>query len=221
MPVFSLKLALTGPARRAIRKARKAYHRFVGPRVLRKAVADSPHQRIVIGAGTKREPGWIPTQMEFLDLLRPADWEGFFQPDSLQAMLAEHVWEHLTPEEGAVAAGICFRFLKPGGYLRVAVPDGLHPDPTYHEWVKVGGRSPMQIANDHRVLYTYRTLRHLFERAGFRVDLYEYFDEAGTFHFHNWDEKAGTIWRSKRFDRRNAHGALVFTSIVLDAVKEL
>ena len=220
MPNLFARIPLLVKARRRVRRLRKAYYLRVGPSRIRKAVAASPAQRIVIGAGSKQPPGWLPTQIEFLNLLEPAQWESFFQPDSLQAMLAEHVWEHLTPEEGAQAARTCYRFLRPGGYLRVAVPDGLHPDPEYHEWVKVGGASPMQVANDHKVLYTHDTLRALFESAGFRVDLYEYFDEAGTFHFHDWDERAGKIWRSKRFDRRNAGGTLRFTSIVLDAVKE-
>jgi predicted SAM-dependent methyltransferase len=68
-------------------------------------------------------------------------------------------------------------------------------------------------------LYTYRTLRQLFESSGFRAVLYEYFDEAGRFHQDDWNENAGMIWRSKRFDRRNQAGTLTFTSILLDAVK--
>lgn len=212
-------IPLIGRARRAVRKIRKAYQRFLGPHRLRKA-GGSPHKRIVIGAGTKHEAGWLPTQMEFLNLLKPADWERYFQPDSIEAMLAEHVWEHLSQQEALVAAGNCFTYLRRGGYLRIAVPDGLHPDPSYLEWVRVGGASPMQIANGHKVLYTYATLRDLFERSGFRVHLYEYFDEAGAFHYHDWDEKAGKIWRSKRFDERNRNGNLGFTSIILDAVKE-
>jgi len=207
-------------AARAARKIRKVYHRHFGAHRLRRLLAASPRTRIVIGAGSKHDPDWIPTQMEFLNLLKPADWEKFFQPDSIEAMLAEHVWEHLTEEEGRAAARTCFTYLKPGGYVRVAVPDGLHPSQTYREWVRVGGASPMQVANGHRVLYTYSTLRGLFENSGFRVNLYEYFDEAGTFHDHGWDEKAGKIWRSKRFDPRNRGGELVYTSIVLDAIKD-
>jgi predicted SAM-dependent methyltransferase len=181
--------------------------------------AEAPSKKIMIGAGSKQEPGWLTTQIEYLDLLKPADWDRFFKPDTLDAMLAEHVWEHLTPEQGLVAAETCFKYLKPGGYVRIAVPDGLHPDPEYIQWVKVGGASPMQIANDHKVLYTYRDLSALFERAGFEVVLYEYFDEAGAFHYREWDPKDGKIWRSKRFDKRNRDGRLVFTSIILDAVK--
>jgi predicted SAM-dependent methyltransferase len=133
-----------------------------------------------------------------------------------------------TSEEALAAAKICFKYLRPGGYLRIAVPDGLHPDPAYIEVV----RPEAEIPNDHKVLYTYKTLRELFERSGFQVRLYEYFDEAGTFHCRDWDQKAGTIWRSKRFDPRNGSGKLVsvypgtledylsYSSIILDAVRE-
>ncbi len=214
------KIPFVRRARRAAKKIRKAYYRRFGARDFRRALARCPRTKIVIGAGNKPERDWLLTQIEFLNLLQPSDWEGFFRPDSIEAMLAEHVWEHLTPEEGLAAARTCFKYLRPGGYLRVAVPDGLHPDPTYLGWVRVGGKSPMQIANGHKVLYTHDTLKGLFESAGYRVRLYEYFDGAGRFHYHEWDEKAGKIWRSKRFDSRNTGGQLVFTSIVLDAVKD-
>jgi predicted SAM-dependent methyltransferase len=208
------------PVKRTVRKLRKAYNRLVGPSRLKRRLAAGARPRIVIGSSSRYDPGWIPTEMEFLNLLKPADWERFFQPQSLEAMLAEHVWEHLTPEEARVAAGTCHKYLMPGGYLRVAVPDGLHPDPKYIGWVKPGGASPGQIANDHKVLYTYASLRDVFVRSGFRVNLYEYFDEAGAFHGEEWDATAGTIWRSRRFDKRNRDGSFTFTSIILDAVKE-
>ena len=206
-------------ARRAAIKVRRAYNRHLGPRRLRKMQATPAPKRIVIGSAFRHDPGWVPTDIEFLNLLKPSDWDRFFAPASLDAMLAEHVWEHLTMEEARAAARTCFTYLRPGGYLRVAVPDGLHPDPIYRDWVKPGGASPGQLANDHKVLYNYRTLRDVFESAGFRVELYEYFDEAGAFQYRDWDERAGTIWRSKRFDKRNTGGKLVFTSIVADAVK--
>jgi predicted SAM-dependent methyltransferase len=206
--------------RRLGRQLRKRYDTRFGADRLRRMAAGGGARKILIGAGSKQAPGWIRTQIEFLDLLKPADWERFFQPDTLDAMLAEHVWEHLTPEEGLEAARTCFKYLKPGGYLRVAVPDGMHSDPTYLGWVGIGGASPMQIANDHKVLYTYSTLSDLFERVGFRVVLHEYFDETGRFHYDDWSPEDGKIWRSRRYDRRNRDGRLVFTSIILDAVKE-
>jgi predicted SAM-dependent methyltransferase len=200
--------------RRAARKVRRTYNRYFGVSNLRRRLAASPRKRIVIGSSGWYDRGWVPTEMEVLNLLQPSDWERSFPPNSLEAILAEHVWEHLPADGALAAARTCFKYLGPGGYLRVAVPDGLHPDPGYLEVVKVG--SP----NDHKVLYTYRTFAELFEGSGFRVRLYEYFDEAGTFHYQEWDTKDGKIRRSKRFDPRNRDGNLSYTSIVLDAIKE-
>jgi predicted SAM-dependent methyltransferase len=173
--------------------------------------------RIVIGSSGIAQPGWEPTEADDLDLLRPDDWRRFFDEGSIDAMLAEHVWEHLTPEQGVTAATTCFRYLKAGGYARVAVPDGLHPDPEYIEWVRPGGVGAG--ADDHRVLYDHRTLRDVFERAGFDVRLLEYWDDEGRFHAVDWDPEAGLIRRSRRFDERNADGEIRYTSLILDARK--
>jgi predicted SAM-dependent methyltransferase len=59
----------------------------------------------------------------------------------------------------------------------------------------------------------------MFEIAGFKVNLLEYCDESGQFHYNEWDEKEGFIYRSKRFDHRNAEGKSGFVSLIVDAVK--
>lgn len=183
---------------------------------------DNPLKRIIVGAATTQFEGWIPTNREILNLLVESDWADNFKPDSLDAILAEHVWEHLTQDEAVVAAMNCYKFLKPGGYLRVAVPDGLHPDPGYIEWVRPGGNGPG--ADDHKVLYTYDTFRKVFASAGFDVSLCEYYDERGQFHGMDWDPAEGMIRRSKRFDKvtfdRSKSGRdFDFTSIIIDARK--
>jgi predicted SAM-dependent methyltransferase len=205
--------------RRTLHRTRKRINRVVGPYRFRKGMASSGPKKIVIGSSGWFDFGWIPTEQQFLDLTKPADWQRLFRPDSLDAMLAEHVWEHLTLSDAESAAKTCFTYLKPGGYLRVAVPDGNHPDPTYLEWVRVGGAWSGQVTNDHKVLYDHKTLVQLFENAGFRVELYEYFDEAGTFHYREWDPQQGKIRRSKRFDKLNKNGSLAYTSIIIDAIK--
>jgi predicted SAM-dependent methyltransferase len=176
-----------------------------------------PVKRIIVGSGGKYSDGWVATDKASLNLLIEGDWARYFHPDSLDAILAEHVWEHLTPEEAITAATCCFRFLKPGGYLRVAVPDGYHPDPNYIGDVKPGGSGAG--ADDHKVLYTYDTFRNVFISVGFEVSLWEYFDEHGTFHNLEWNPADGMIQRSIRFDSRNFTRTLTYTSIVLDAKK--
>jgi len=203
-------------ARRQWNKIQRAYRKHIGPARLRNA---KPPVRIVIGASGWCDPGWIPTEQSFLDLLNPWDWERFFKPDTVDAMLAEHVWEHLEPDQAYFAAKICYAYLKPGGYLRLAVPDGFHPNPEYIEWSRPGGRSPGQLSNDHRVLYTYITFRDLFQAAGFHTHLYEYFTEDGRFCQEHWSPADGMIRRSRAHDKRNRDGGFTYTSIIMDAVK--
>jgi predicted SAM-dependent methyltransferase len=202
---------------RLIRSARARFGSYRDARRLKSIVERANPLRIVLGASGIHDGGWIPTEIGVLDILNSRHWTRVFAENSIDAILAEHVWEHLTPEQGLVAACNCLRFLKLGGYLRVAVPDGFHPDPSYIDYVRVGGTGAG--ADDHKVLYTCETFRDLFERAGFEVELLEYFDSAGAFHAVEWDPGAGKIHRSKRFDERNQDGRLNYTSIILDARK--
>jgi len=177
--------------------------------------------RVVVGAGRMNaNPGWIHTQEEELNLLKREDWLRRFQPGSVSAILAEHVWEHLTYEEGVQAARICYAFLKPGGYVRCAVPDGFFPDPDYQRLVQVGGPGPIDHpAASHKIVHNFRTLTRMFQEAGFQVDLLEYCDENGTFHYREWNPEDGKIVRSLRFDSRNRDGKPRFVSLIVDAVK--
>ncbi|MDF3056915.1 MAG: hypothetical protein K0R17_1130 [Rariglobus sp.] len=202
----------------ALIRARARYRRVRGSHELKNALLKSEaRKRIVLGAAGVCDTDWIPSDIEYLDMLKQSDWDRFFTPGSIDAMLAEHVWEHLTSDQGAIAAANCFKYLRPGGYLRVAVPDGLHPSPIYREWVRVGGSGPG--ADDHKILHTYRTFSALFEQAGFQCKLLEYFDENGNFHECEWSLADGRIVRSKHLDERNHNGALNYTSIILDASK--
>ena len=79
--------------------------------------------KIVIGAGKTKYDGWISTQETELNLLNRADFEHMFSTEKPIAFLAEHVWEHMTLEEGIIAAQNCFDFVEYGGYIRAAVPD--------------------------------------------------------------------------------------------------
>ena len=173
--------------------------------------------RIIIGASGTQYSGWLPTEYPLVNI---ADWltlRRFFEPESVSAILAEHVWEHLTPVQAEAAARNCRELLAVGGHLRVAVPDGLHPDSAYIEYVRPGGSG--EGSDDHKVLYTYRSLSELFERAGFSTRLLEWFDENGRFHSTAWDPEGGHVTRSTRFDERNHANPTAYTSIILDAVK--
>jgi predicted SAM-dependent methyltransferase len=96
--------------------------------------------RVVVGSGgSKNNVGWLHTEESELNLLKRSDWEERFFPNSISVVLAEHVWEHFTYEDGIDAAKICYEFLRPGGYIRCAVPDGYFRTEWYQNLVKVGG----------------------------------------------------------------------------------
>lgn len=176
--------------------------------------------RIILGAGEQRYPGWIATQREQLDLNRREDWTASFSERRPDALLCEHVWEHLTEVEGRAAAALCYEFLQPGGYLRCAVPDANFRNAEYQRTVQVGGPGPLDHpAADHKIVYDYRLFRDVFASAGFQVDLLEYCDEDGRFHAADWDTGDGLIFRSLRSDPRNQNGALGFVSLIIDARK--
>ena len=122
--------------------ARYWIRRVLWSRRLKMKVGRAKELKIVIGASGTHQEDWIATDIEALNLLKREDWERYFKPGTVSAMLAEHVWEHMTPDEGIVAAKFCFEYLKPGGHLRVAVPDGLLPNSHYIEMVKAGGSGP-------------------------------------------------------------------------------
>jgi predicted SAM-dependent methyltransferase len=203
---------------RLLFSARRRLGVYRDVRNLKKRVRQSsPPLRIVVGAGGLYDPGWIPTDVDVLDILDEAHWQRLFRENSIDAILAEHVWEHLTAEQGLRAAQNCHRFLRRGGFLRAAVPDGFHPDPQYIERVRPGGSGAG--AHDHKLLHNHESFGQLFESAGFEVELLEYFDSAGQFHAVGWDPTLGKIDRSQRFDERNKDGRLVYTSVILDARK--
>lgn len=177
--------------------------------------------RVVVGSGEySNNPGWKHTNEADLNLLNRKHWSSQFSPASIGAILAEHVWEHLSYEEGVLAAKTCFEYLRPGGYVRCAVPDGFFPDESYQKNVQVGGPGPADHpASSHKMVHNYKTLTLLFEQAGFTVVLLEYCDEGGEFHYKEWDPQDGFIYRSKRFDHRNNADQLGFVSLIVDAKK--
>ncbi len=67
---------------------------------------------------------WIMTTPEFeLNLASAIDFDFMFMDNSVDNFLAEHVWEHLPLHHLLMATRNCYRKLKPGGRLRIAVPD--------------------------------------------------------------------------------------------------
>lgn len=141
-------------------------------------------RRIIIGSGGISSHGWLEIGKDSLNVMQRDYFARYWNTDTIHAFFAEHVWEHLSEDEAEKANVNCFEFLKSGGRLQIAVPDGFHPDPEYIELVRPGGTGAG--ADDHKVLYNYRTLTELLKNTGFEVQLLEYWDENAKFHFNEW-----------------------------------
>lgn len=180
--------------------------------------------KIVLGAGGVFQKTWIPTSIETINIPDEKSWSKFLKTESIDALLAEHVWEHLNYEDSLKAAKIVFNFLKPGGYFRIAVPDGYHPNEKYIKGVDVTkDEAELRKPDSHKVLYNYKSFSKVFAEAGFELKLLEYFDENGKFHFSEWNPEDGLIYRSSRYKFLRKEVSILnmddFTSLIIDAVK--
>lgn len=181
-------------------------------------VRNAAEIKIVIGSSGIFENGWIPTNYQYLNLLNERHWARAFRGKKIDAILAEHVFEHLTEAEGSRALEICHKYMKKGARIRVAVPDGYNPNVDYIEMVKPGGSGVG--SEDHKVLYNVELLESLFVSAGFSVQRLEYYDSNGEFHNSIWNPDDGKINRSLEYDPRNSGETIKYTSLILDGIKQ-
>ena len=184
---------------------------------LKKLLKNDQNPSIIIGASGISSTGWITTEQSWHDITSQQSWSIFFKPGTVKRILAEHVMEHLNPQEAVQATQNFYNFLEPGGYVRIAVPDGNHSEPEYIENVRPGGIGPGAL--DHKVLYTFATLKELFTNQGFVVNGLEYFNDSRDFIANHWKNEDGLIHRSFLNDERNAGGVNKYSSIIIDVFK--
>lgn len=172
---------------------------------------------IIIGSENTAYPNWLPTNIESLNLLEIASFQNLFGNKKARRFLAEHVFEHISYTDALTALKNCYEFLEKGGSIRIAVPDGFHPNKDYIDMVKPGGYG--EGADDHKLLYDYQKLTKVLEDAGFRVSLLEYYSEHQQFHFVDWNSEDGHILRSRRFDKR-FNEPIGYSSLIIDGIKD-
>ncbi len=195
---------------------------FFKARSLKNKLATATTKKLNIGSGpdgaSKEYQDWVCIDKEILDITDEQNWKNFVgSKSSIDNILAEHVWEHLTDKHTELANKNCFEFLKPGGRLRIAVPDGFNIDKEYIENVKPGGKGVG--SDDHKILYTYKIMNERLSAVGFEVQAVEFWNENGEYITNEWSEADGFIKRSKKHDPRNQSGKLGYTSLIVDAVK--
>jgi predicted SAM-dependent methyltransferase len=173
---------------------------------------------VIVGAAKTRYEGWIATNRDFFDLTNRNIFKKLFKDKKMNKVLAEHVFEHLSHKDLKNALYNIYIFMEKGGNLRIAVPDGFHKDKKYIDAVKPGGNGIG--ADDHKHLFTYKSLGNILKEVGFDVNMIEYWDENKNFHSCYQNDENGVIQRAYINDSRNSDGIPNYTSLIVDAVKK-
>ena len=134
--------------------------------------------------------------------------------------MCEHVWEHLTEAEGRAGRPVVLSVAQTGRLFALRGSRCQFPDAAYQRIARIGGPGPKDHpAADHKIVYNYRCFSDVFVQAGFAVDLLEYCDEQGRFHYHQWSPDQGPVYRSLRLDHRNQGTTIGSVSLIVDARK--
>ena len=170
----------------------RLHHRIADAETIRDYLGSHPVRKLQVGAGGKDPEGWLNSDIDpsskevYLDATRR-----FPLPDeSFQYVFSEHMFEHVSWEDGIALLRECYRVLALGGRVRTVTPDlgkfvrllsGLGPEEEqyigaklrFHQW-PVTPMPGIYILNreehkfGHHFLYDSATLRKSLELAGFQ-----------------------------------------------------
>jgi predicted SAM-dependent methyltransferase len=172
---------------------------------------------LIVGAGKTSYKNWFNTDISTLDVTNENDFKKYFEKKKINKILAEHVLEHLTDKELKLMINNFYKYSSKDINIRIAVPDGFHADENYINRVRPGGFGDG--ADDHKHLFTYKTLGQLFEEGGFKSRPLEYWDENKVFNTDYQNDQNGYITRSFKNDERNKDGKPNYTSLIIDFFK--
>ena len=138
-------------------------------------------------------------------------WYKQFRIDKALALFEEHSLQYLS--EHAVLDFLikCRESLAVGGRLRIAEPDWLHPSSDYISHAA-------QFKPELRL--GVKGWTEILHKVGFLTLPIEFRDDTGSLHsFEPNFESFGTVVRSARLDPRSKDPSLMFSSIIVDAIK--
>ena len=189
---------------------------------LKLAIFFNKEIKLIIGAALTSQKGWYSTNEEWLDVSNPEHWNRLFKgKDNLKCVMAEHVFEHLTEKEMRIAIKLIYKYLYKNGHLRIAVPDGNHPNHEYRLNTGINGIGPD--ASDHKQFITYEFIKMTLENNGFECQIKEGYLNNGNLVENDLDNKLGFIMRSRRNFLFKKNSIKTFhdsnTSLIVDATK--
>ena len=178
--------------------------------------------KLILGAALTNQKGWYSSNEEWLDISNSFHWQRLFSKKrNLSNALAEHVFEHLTVKEMEKTIILIHKYLKKQGTLRIAVPDGNHPDREYREYTGINGIGPD--ASDHKQFIKYEFIKELLESKGFKCNLIEGFLSDGRLVKNKIKNELGFINRSRSNKKFIVPKEWNFkdsnTSLIIDAIK--
>lgn len=218
-----LRKIIPAPIKKKIRLLIKFFKYNYRKHALQNALKTQGDLKIIVGAAETFQPGWYSTNEQWLDITKDSDWDAMFKgKPCLTHVVAEHVFEHLTYEEAGRALANIRRYLKDGGRVRIAVPDGYNPDPVYLKHVGINGIG--DDAADHKQLLNVDTLSALLRDAGFKPAHIEGYAASGEGLVQNiYSAQDGFIMRSRSNTDEEKMKKWSFpdaeTSLIVDGIK--
>lgn len=168
---------------------------FWRKRRIKKYLESHNETKLQIGCGGNLLFEWLNTDISLHICRRGAIYmdagKPFPLPDrSIDYIYSEHIFEHLTEEQGLCMLKECRRVLKKDGVVRLATPNFCFlldlynnaQDPLINEYILWSTRtflgtdtlfSPIFVINNfhtnwgHRIIYDFHTLKSQFLKAGF------------------------------------------------------
>ena len=160
-------------------------------RKIKKYLKSTDEPKLQIGCCKNVLKGWLNSDISLRCLhgiYLDAGKHFPFQDDSFNYVYSEHLFEHLTYQQGINMLKESYRILKPGGVIRIATPDlrflhGLYQEPekplhkAYMEYTMKGKSMPSKAVYTisrfhtswgHQIIYDRETLTELLEQAGFK-----------------------------------------------------
>lgn len=170
---------------------------FYRKRKIKQYFKTNKTKKLQIGCGANILEGWLNADISLYVCRRGAIYmdasKKFPLPDnSIDYIYSEHIFEHLSYEQGLNMLKECHRVLKHNGVLRLATPNfqfliNLYLNPTkeinqkYIKWhsklflnKEIDKESPIYVINNfhtswgHQIIYDYSTLSVLLTRTKFK-----------------------------------------------------